>query len=63
MAAIMISTLPIIYVILPETKGVDLEMMQHLFKNQKTVFHIDWKPSDAEKNKNQLNITQTNGNK
>lgn len=52
MAAIMASSIPLIYVILPETKGVQLEMIQDLFKKQSTIYHIDLDPGDDEKTAN-----------
>jgi len=52
MAAVMVSSIPVVSIVLPETKDVDLEMIQNLFKKQKTVFYIDLDPSDVEKNNN-----------
>lgn len=63
MVAIMMSALPVIYIILPETKGLDLEMIQHLFKKQQNVCQIDMTPSDVEKNDNSPRKGHTNLNK
>jgi len=50
MSAVLVLSVPLIYIILPETKGVALEMIQHFFNKQKTIFYIDLDPSDIEKN-------------
>ena len=54
MSAVLISSVPLIYIILPETKGVALEMIQHFFTKQKTIFYIDLEPSEVERGSYQV---------
>jgi len=60
MAAVMVSSIPLVYTILPETKDVQLEMIQHIFKKQKTIFQIELDPGDLEKDANPSGAQKTN---
>lgn len=62
----MFCALPLIYIILPETKDVPLEMIQNFFENQGNTFQIDLdsrdveleaKPSEVKKNDEQSSVS------
>jgi hypothetical protein len=40
-ASLLLLSIPIVYLILPETKDVALEDVQHFFTKPKTIFYID----------------------
>jgi len=61
MAGIMVCAIPLIYYILPETKDVPLEMIQHLFKKQSNNSKTDLDPRDVEKNYGPTGIQEDNG--
>ena len=42
-AGIITLAMPIVYVVLPETKNVSLELIPKYFEPQKTVFYVDLK--------------------
>ena len=39
--AVLISCTPVIYFILPETKDISLEMVEHYFTPNRTIFYVD----------------------
>jgi hypothetical protein len=40
-AVVLLAAMPVVYLLLPETKDVALEDVQHFFKRQRTIFYID----------------------
>ena len=40
-AVIMAISMPVMYILLPETKDVALEEVHHFFSKQKSIFYID----------------------
>jgi len=48
MLAVLVVLVPVIFFILPETKGVPLEMIQHFFSKQRNIFNINIDTSKVE---------------